>query len=114
MRDKVRSRRAPLPPTLKNASTVCIAPDHIIVPRSKQDAIAAAISKQAESFFTTPQLKDDVYSRIITHAQWDRLDSALSKTKGTIALAGDRDRQSKLFGVNVVKDVPYDDELMRA
>lgn len=91
----------------------CIAPDYIIVPREKQDALLSAIKKQHDAVFPHGSLEKDDYPRIISDGHFDRLQDSLNKSQGDKVLLGEMDKTKRMMGITVVKDVTWDDELMK-
>lgn len=55
---------------------------------------------------------NDQYSKLIAPNHFARIDSLLSKTKGSIAIGGTRDEKRQKIDVTVVTDVKLDDSLM--
>ena len=100
-------------PFCLNLRTACIAPDYIVVPREKQDALLAAIRKQHDAVFPHASLEQDDYPRIISDGHFDRLQESLQKTQGKTVLQGESDKSKRMMGITVVKDVSWDDELMK-
>ncbi|KAL7008422.1 Hexadecenal dehydrogenase [Cystobasidiomycetes sp. EMM_F5] len=96
-----------------NAGQVCLSPDFILVPRSKQDALVDNLQRYHQDFFPNADLKQEDYTHIVSYAHWNRLDKVLSKTKGTTVVTGQKDLSSKTMGITIIKDVSWDDEVMQ-
>ena len=97
----------------RSGNTACIAPDYIVVPREKQDALLTAIKKQHDAVFPHASLEQDDYPRIISDGHFDRLHESLQKSQGTTVLIGESNKAKRMMGITVVKDVTWDDELMK-
>jgi len=96
-----------------NCGQTCLAPDFLIIPEAKQDALTDALKKQYKLMFPTEDLKTDDYPRIVSQNHFDRLDATLRGTAGKVVVEGKKDKESKMMGVSIVKDVKWDDELMK-
>lgn len=72
-----------------------------------------ALKKQHDAVFPHSSLEKDDYPRIISNSHFDRLQEGLQKTHGTTVLQGEFDKSQRMMGITVVKDVQWDDELMK-
>lgn len=110
---KVRSTSLMRIGLISACAIVCLSPDFILVPRSKQDALVDNLQRYHQDFFPNADLKQEDYTHIVSYAHWNRLDKVLSKTKGTTVVTGQKDLSSKTMGITIIKDVSWDDEVMQ-
>ncbi|MEQ8825223.1 MAG: coniferyl aldehyde dehydrogenase [Filomicrobium sp.] len=101
-----------------NAGQVCVAPDYVLVPRSKVDAFIAEFVTAMQKHYPTMEDNPD-YTSIITVKQRDRLIDNLrdAEEKGaeaiTINPAGDGFRRTRKLPMTVLKNVTDDMRVMQ-
>ncbi|KAG8895118.1 hypothetical protein FRC01_012558, partial [Tulasnella sp. 417] len=99
-----------------NVGQVCLSPNHIFIPASAQDKLVDALTKAYDSFYPEGAANSDSVSRLVSTGAFDRLQSVLEKTRGTIVKGGlaEADREGRFFPPTIVKDVKEGDSLLDA
>ncbi|MGV0837175.1 aldehyde dehydrogenase family protein [Mycolicibacterium thermoresistibile] len=92
---------------LINSGQICIAPDYVLADASVRDQLVDKIAEAFRSFEG-----DSSGKPIVNDRHFDRLTSALSATKGTVALGGGSDPSSRKIEPTVVVDPLMDEPLM--
>ena len=95
-----------------NGGQTCIAPDYVLVPAAKRDALVQALRKQVQERYGAAFDNNGDYTRIVNDGQYARLQGYLddAKQRGieTVVLAGQADARQRLLPPTVVLD-PGDD-----
>lgn len=78
-----------------NAGQTCVAPDYIILPKSKTDEFISACKKWLEVFYGSDISTSEDYGRIINENHFDRLEGYLADSK--ILIGGKRDSYENTF-----------------
>lgn len=93
-----------------NAGQTCVAPDYVLVHRSKREALIDALGKAIRDFYgDVPQVSDS-YGRIVSTRHFDRLKAMLGS--GTIAIGGESDATQRYIAPTVLTDVSLESPLM--
>ena len=92
-----------------NAGQTCIAPDYVLVPRHRADAMGEALLQQARRSY--PQVAaNDQYSSIISQRHFERLAGAIDEAKagGARVLAHEDEgaRERRKIGPTIILDAP--------
>jgi len=96
----------------QNTGQLCVSPNYVLVPRSKQDEFIAALVKVYHEFWPKgPFHKDSSWGSIVNPTHHARLRSMLERTKGKIVIGGEYDGEKRI-APTIVKDVTVDDSLM--
>jgi aldehyde dehydrogenase (NAD+) len=98
-----------------NAGQICIAPDYVLVHKSKEDELVKALQKNLEEFYGSNAIDSSDYTRMVNERHAGRMvryleDAAL---KGAIILGGKSDNHKNYIQPTVVTDVPLDCDLMQ-
>ena len=95
-----------------NGGQTCIAPDYVLVPAAKRDALVQALRKQVQERYGAAFDNNGDYTRIVNDGQYARLqgylDDARQRGIETVVLAGQADARQRLLPPTVVLD-PGDD-----
>ena len=95
-----------------NGGQTCIAPDYVLVPAAKRDALVQALRRQVQERYGAAFDNNGDYTRIVNDGQYARLQGYLddAKQRGieTVVLAGQADARQRLLPPTVVLD-PGDD-----
>ena len=90
----------------------CIAPDYVLVPKDRQDALVQALRENISTFYPEGAMHSASYGRIVSSSHFERLKALLSRSKGVIAAGGETNDQALKFAPTIVKDVTGGDSLM--
>jgi len=92
---------------------VCISPNHVLIPRHKQEELAQGFREAYKQFFPSGKPLDgsSTYGRIVNPTHFRRLKGLLDRTKGDIVTGGGVEGERGMEPT-VVKDVTYDDSLL--
>ncbi|KAG8949956.1 hypothetical protein FRC00_007906 [Tulasnella sp. 408] len=98
-----------------NTGQTCMAPDYVLIERSRQDEFVEELRKVYEDFWPAADggaRGSDSLSRIVNERQFDRLKAMLDKTDGKVVLGGECVREELFIAPTVVKDCTGDDSLL--
>ena len=93
---------------LINSGQICIAPDYVLADAAIRDELVTKIGAAVATF----EAADSGGKRIVNERHFDRLTSALSATKGTIAVGGGSNAVAREIQLTVVVDPSADEPLM--
>jgi aldehyde dehydrogenase (NAD+) len=93
---------------LINSGQICIAPDYVLADRSVSDRLVTEIRKAIEHF----RSEDTGGMRIVNERHFNRLTTALSATKGNVAVGGGSDAAGLKIEPTVVVDPDPSEPLM--
>jgi aldehyde dehydrogenase (NAD+) len=93
-----------------NAGQMCIAPDYVLVHRSKKEELVTALKATIAKFFTEDASASYNYGRIINEKQMGRLTGYLQH--GKVIYGGKTDAASRFIGPTLLEDVPLDEAVM--
>ncbi|GJJ14523.1 hypothetical protein Clacol_008787 [Clathrus columnatus] len=97
-----------------NAGQTCVAPDYILVPAEAQSRLVESFNKVYKQFYPDDDPhRPGVLARICAHTHWDRITSLLNQTRGEIVFGGETVREEKYISPTLVKNVRFDDSLMK-
>lgn len=94
-----------------NAGQTCIAPDYILLDRKIETEFMEALKKEINKFHNAEGEIRDNYTRIINEANFDRL--ARLVEKHDVCFGGVTDRESRLISPTIMKNISFDDEIMK-
>ena len=93
-----------------NAGQTCVAPDYLLVHKSKEEALYAALRKSLSSFFPDGVEASPDYGRIIHQRHVDRLVGMLEGQ--SVVLGGEHNRDDLFIAPTVLRDVSLDSDVM--
>jgi aldehyde dehydrogenase (NAD+) len=93
-----------------NAGQTCVAPDYVLVHRSKKAELIDALEKSIHDFYGDDPRSSDSYGRIVSPRHFDRLKTMLAS--GTVVIGGDTDAEQRYIGPTVLTDVSFESALM--
>ncbi|KAL4266026.1 Aldehyde dehydrogenase [Pleurotus pulmonarius] len=96
---------------IANCGQLCVSPDHVFIPREKQDEFITALKECYNQFFPNGALGSGLIGHIVNGTHFNRLKSLLSRTQGTIVLGGQTDDKLGMEPT-IVADVTVNDSLM--
>ncbi|MGI9603486.1 MAG: aldehyde dehydrogenase family protein [Acidimicrobiales bacterium] len=96
-----------------NAGQTCIAPDYILVPAGKRDALVEAIETSVREFYGPDARTSADYARIVNERHLQRLTGLLDGESGTVAFGSETDADDKYLAPTVVIDPDVDSPIMQ-
>jgi coniferyl-aldehyde dehydrogenase len=99
-----------------NGGQTCIAPDYVLVPAGKRDALVRALREQATARYGADFANTGDYTRVINHAQYARLQGYVDDARARgleVIVLGHADPQQRLFPPTLVIDPGDDAKLMQ-
>jgi coniferyl-aldehyde dehydrogenase len=100
-----------------NGGQTCIAPDYVLVPQDKRDALVDALRKEVQARYGAGFDNTGDYTRIVNDGQYARLqgylDDARQRGIETVVLAGNADAAQRLLPPTVVLDPGDDAKVMQ-
>ena len=95
-----------------NCGQTCIAPDYVLVPAGKRDALVAALRKEVQARYGADLANSGDYTRVVNAGQYARLqgylDDARARGVETLTLAGIADPAQRLLPPTLLLE-PGDD-----
>lgn len=107
---KVAARRIAVT-KFSNAGQMCIAPDYVLVHRSKKEALVKALINTISSFYSEDPSADYGYGKIINQKQFSRIKSYLHQ--GRILHGGKINSEALYIEPTIMDEVPPDSPLMQ-
>ncbi|OBZ87681.1 Aldehyde dehydrogenase, dimeric NADP-preferring [Choanephora cucurbitarum] len=98
-----------------NNGQTCVAPDYVLVTKSKLEPLLEAFRKTLVEFYSSTPQKSESYGRIVNTRQFDRLKTMLDACDpSTIITGGESDRDDLFIAPTIVSPVdPYNHPLMQ-
>lgn len=93
-----------------NAGQTCVAPDYVLVERSRELALVEELTKCIGDFYGSDPRLSDSYGRIVSDRHFDRLVAMLGD--GTVATGGHSVREERYIAPTVLTNVATDAKLM--
>ena len=94
-----------------NAGQTCIAPDYILVEKSIEETFLEAVKIEIQKYHTVQSELTDNYLRIINMKNFDRLTKLMDNAE--VYCGGNVNREGRLIAPTVLKNVTFDDEIMK-
>lgn len=94
-----------------NAGQLCVAPDYVLVPEDKHDALVQELKSAIVDFYGTDPRSSPNFGRIINDQHFVRLSALISEDK--VAYGGETDRADKYIAPTIMTDVTPDDAVMQ-
>jgi len=93
-----------------NAGQTCVAPDYVLVERSRELALVEELTKCIGEFYGSDPLHSDSYGRIVSDRHFDRLVAMIGD--GTVATGGASVRAERYIAPTILTNVSLDTKLM--
>jgi aldehyde dehydrogenase (NAD+) len=93
-----------------NAGQTCVAPDYVLVHRSKKAELIDALSGAITDFYGADPKSSDSYGRIVSRRHFDRITSMIGN--GTAVIGGEVDEAQRYVAPTVLTDVAPDSMVM--
>ncbi len=97
---------------LINAGQTCVAPDYVLVHRSKEQELLAAMKAAVLKFYGNDPLHNDEFCKIINEKHYQRLCGLLGKENGDIYMGGQQIEQLQKIAPTIMTNVRLDGQLM--
>jgi len=94
-----------------NAGQTCVAPDYVLVDRTRRDALIAGMAETIARFFGTDPKQSPDFARIVNERHAERLAGYLNG--GRIAVGGAIDIAQRYIAPTILTDVDVDAPVMR-
>ncbi|MET1031618.1 aldehyde dehydrogenase [Domibacillus tundrae] len=94
-----------------NAGQTCIAPDYVLIHQNVKESFLKELRLAVFDFYGKDPQNSPDFGRIVNERQFDRLQTMLSKTAGTVLKGGEMDRED-LFIAPTIVEAEWDDALM--
>jgi aldehyde dehydrogenase (NAD+) len=99
-----------------NNGQICIAPDYILVHKSKMEAFTEAVKRRIKEYYGDNAAESDSYMRIVNQRHFLRISAYLEdsvKAGAKILYGGQTDPENCYIAPTVITDVPLDAPLMQ-
>ena len=93
-----------------NAGQTCVAPDYVLVERSRELALVEELTKCIGEFYGADPATSDSYGRIVSDRHFDRLVGMIGE--GTVATGGTSSRTDRYVAPTILTNVKLDGRLM--
>ena len=95
-----------------NAGQTCVAPDYLLIDQAIENLFLEALKKEIDLRHNHTEDIQENYVQIIDYKNYERLEALLDTKK--LAYGGVTDRSKRYIGPTVLKDVSFEDEIMRS
>jgi aldehyde dehydrogenase (NAD+) len=96
-----------------NAGQTCVAPDYILVHKSVEEPLLAALVKCISEFYGADPHLSPSLGRVVNDAHMRRLIEMVKATKGRFVTGGSSDAAEHYLSPTVLADVRWDDAVMQ-
>jgi aldehyde dehydrogenase (NAD+) len=96
-----------------NAGQTCVAPDHILVHKSVEEPLLAALVRWVGAFYGADPRLSPALGRVVNDAHLGRLVEMLGSTKGRVVTGGSWDAATRFMAPTVLAEVSRDDDVMQ-
>jgi aldehyde dehydrogenase (NAD+) len=96
-----------------NAGQTCVAPDYILVHKSIEEPLLAALVHQITHFYGADPRLSPAFGRIVNEAHMDRLLGVLEASKGRVVTGGRSNAAERYLSPTVLAEVSWDDPVMQ-
>lgn len=93
-----------------NAGQTCIAPDYVLVHKSKEQKLLSEFKTAIEEFYGPDPKSSSAYGRIINDRHFTRLHKLLPS--GQVVTGGETDRESRYIAPTILRNVDVNSTLM--
>jgi len=94
-----------------NAGQTCVAPDYILVEKSREKEVLEGLQSTIKEFFGDNPRESTDFSRIVNHRHFDRLSTLLADTN--VAFGGETDRDEKYISPTLLTNVDKESPVMQ-
>jgi aldehyde dehydrogenase (NAD+) len=93
-----------------NAGQTCVAPDYVLVARTREAEFVQQLGRAVSEFYSTDPAASPDYARIVNDAHFQRLERLLSGS--TLAIGGETNAADRYIAPTVLRDVAPDAVIM--
>jgi aldehyde dehydrogenase (NAD+) len=94
-----------------NSGQTCIAPDYVLVHRSREEELVNLLAKQIRAFYGDDPQKSPDFARVVSEQHVDRLAKLLES--GSVAAGGKVDRADRYVAPTILRNVSPDSPAMQ-
>ena len=95
-----------------NTGQVCIAPDYVIVHKSKKEEFIASVKKYITEFYGEDPSKTPDYARIVNDRNFERVKSILEGAGGKVIFGGETNAEDRYIAPTILDDVTFESNVM--
>ena len=95
-----------------NTGQVCIAPDYVIVHKSKKEEFIASVKKYITEFYGEDPSKTPDYARIVNDRNFERVKSILEGAGGKVIFGGESNAEDRYIAPTILDDVTFESNVM--
>ena len=96
-----------------NVGQTCVAPDYILVHKSVEEPLLAALVHHITDFYGADPRLSPALGRVVNEAHMDRLLGMLEASKGRVVTGGRWNAAERYLSPTVLAEVSWDDPVMR-
>jgi aldehyde dehydrogenase (NAD+) len=96
-----------------NVGQTCVAPDYVLVHKSVEERLLAALVHQITDFYGPDPRLSPALGRVVNEAHMNRLLRMLEASKGRVVTGGSSNAAERYLSPTVLAEVSWDDPVMR-
>ena len=96
-----------------NSGQVCIAPDYVVVHKSRKQELITSVKKYIREFYSEDPLKSPDYARIVNSRNFDRVKKLL-ESGGKVIFGGETNEESRYISPTLLDEVSFQSEIMES
>ena len=96
-----------------NVGQTCVAPDYVLVHKSVEERLLAALAHQITDFYGPDPRLSPALGRVVNEAHMNRLLGMLEASKGRVVTGGSSNAAERYLSPTVLAEVAWDDPVMR-
>ncbi len=95
-----------------NVGQTCVAPDYVLVHKSVEERLLAALAHQITDFYGPDPRLSPALGRVVNEAHMNRLLGMLEASKGRVVTGGSSNAAERYLSPTVLAEVAWDDPVM--
>ena len=95
-----------------NTGQICIAPDYVVVHKSKKEEFVACAKKYIEEFYGKDPSKSADYARIVNDRNFERVKALLGS--GRVIYGGQTNAEDRYIAPTILDGVSFESDVMKA
>ena len=96
-----------------NSGQVCIAPDYVVVHKSRKQEFITSVKKYIREFYSEDPSKSPDYARIVNSRNFDRVKKLL-ESGGKVIFGGETNEESRYISPTLLDEVSFKSEIMES